>query len=83
MESWRLLPLIVAAATCTWSAGDSSTQSPESTRRDRGRLWKTLDNLAGPYGGVVGLVTGAIVVALPIWEEPRAKAVRPEQAPQE
>lgn len=40
-----------------------------------GGVFGTLDEFAGPYGGVVGLVAGAIVVALPICNRPRSKVM--------
>ena len=30
-----------------------------------------MDDLAGPYGGVVGLVVGVVVVSLPLMERPK------------
>ena len=82
MESWRLLPLIVVAAICSLVGRRFLNSIAGVLLGGIGGVFGTLDNFAGPYGGVVGLVTGAIVVALPIWEKPRAKAVRPEQGPQ-
>lgn len=82
MESWRLLPLVVAAATCALVGRRFLNSVAGVLLGGIGGVFGTLDNLAGPYGGVVGLVTGAIVVALPIWEKPRAKAVRPTDGPQ-
>jgi hypothetical protein len=37
-----------------------------------GGAFGTLDQFAGPYGALVGLVTGAIAVAIPIFEKPRS-----------
>ena len=83
MESWRLLPLIVAATTFALVGRRFLNSIAGVLLGGIGGAFGTLDHFAGPYGGVVGLVTGAIVVALPIWEKPRAKAVRPEQGPQQ
>ena len=79
MESWRLLPLIAAAAASALVGRRFLNSIAGVFLGGIGGVFGTLDNFAGPYGGVVGLVIGAIVVALPIWEKSRAKAVRPEQ----
>jgi len=35
----------------------------------------TLDNFVGHYGGVVGLLVGAIVIAFPVMHKPRSNAL--------
>ena len=78
IESWRLLPLIVVATTCALVGRRFLNAVAGVLLGGIGGVFGTLDHFAGPYGGVVGLVTGTIVVALPIWEKPRAKAVHSE-----
>jgi hypothetical protein len=81
MESWRLVPLIVAATACALLGKRFLNSVAGVFLGGIGGVFGTLDQFAGPYGGVVGLVAGAIVVALPIWDKPRSKVMTVAPAP--
>jgi hypothetical protein len=72
MESWRLVPLIATAAACALAGKRFLNSVAGVFLGGIGGAFGTLDNFAGPYGGVVGRVTGAIVVAVPILDKPRS-----------
>ena len=72
MESWRLLPLIMAAAACALLGKRILNSVAGVFIGGVGGAFGTLDQFAGPYGALVGLVTGAIAVAIPIFEKPRS-----------
>jgi hypothetical protein len=74
MESWRLLPLIVTAATSALLGKRFVNSIAGLLLGGIGGAFGTLDTLAGPYGSVVGLVIGAIVVALPVLDKPPSNA---------
>jgi hypothetical protein len=72
MESWRLAPLILGATVCGLLGKRFLNSVAGVFLGGIGGVFGTLDQFAGPYGGVVGLVVGAIVVALPICDKPRS-----------
>lgn len=72
MESWRLAPLILGAIACALLGKRFLNSVAGVFLGGIGGVFGTLDQFAGPYGGVVGLVVGAIVVALPICDKPRS-----------
>jgi hypothetical protein len=74
MESWRLAPLILGATACALIGKRFLNSVAGLFLGGIGGVFGTLDEFSGPYGGVVGLVVGAIVVALPICDKPRSKA---------
>lgn len=75
MESWRLAPLILTAIACALIGQRYINSIAGAFLGGIGGVFGTLDKFAGPYGGVVGLVVGVIVVAIPIWDKPKSKAI--------
>jgi len=73
MEAWRLIPLILTAATFAFLGKRFLNSMAGLFLGGIGGAFGTLDNFAGPYGGVVGLLVGAIVIAIPIMHKPRSK----------
>ncbi|TWT61522.1 hypothetical protein [Rubinisphaera italica] len=71
MENWRLIPLILTATTFAFLGKRFLNSIAGLFLGGIGGAFGTLDNFAGPYGGVVGLLVGAIVIAIPIMHKPR------------
>lgn len=69
MEPWRLIPLLFAATASALLGKRFLNSVAAIFLGGLGGVFGTLDQFAGPYGGVVGLVAGAIVVALPICQK--------------
>ena len=72
MESWRLVPLILTAAAAAISGRRFLNSVSGLFLGGIGGAFGTLDNSATPYGGVVGLLVGAIVVVLPVIHKPNS-----------
>ena len=71
METWRLIPLILTAATFALLGKRFLNSIAGLFLGGIGGAFGTLDHFAGPYGGVVGLLVGAIVIAIPIMHKAR------------
>ena len=71
MNTWRLIPLIFTAATFAFLGKRFLNSIAGLFLGGIGGAFGTLDSFAGPYGGVVGLLVGAIVIAIPIMHKPR------------
>jgi len=78
MESWRLVPLILTAAIAALLGKRFLNSISGLFLGGIGGAFGTLDNFAGPYGGVVGLLVGAIVVVLPVMHKPKSN-MRPNR----
>ena len=82
MDTWRLIPLILTAAAFALIGKRFVNSIAGLFLGGIGGAFGTLDNFAGPYGGVVGLVVGAIVIAIPIMHKPRKTDVRHDGEPE-
>ena len=82
MEPWRLIPLILAAATFALLGKRFLNTIAGLFLGGIGGVFGTLDNLSGPYGGVVGLLVGGIVIAIPIMHKPRSNNTTIEHNPE-
>ena len=72
METWRLLPLLVLA-TAAAAIGKRYLNTVSGIFLGGvGGVFGTLDPLCGPYGGVVGVVVGALVALLPFFPTPKS-----------
>lgn len=76
METWRLIPLILTAAIFAVLGKRFINSVAGLFLGGIGGAFGTLDDFAGPYGGVVGLVVGDIVIAIPILHKPRSNIAR-------
>ena len=74
MEIWRLIPLCLTATTFAVLGKRFLNSVSGILLGGIGGVFGTLDTFAGPYGGVVGLLIGAIVIALPIMHKPRSNS---------
>ena len=72
MDTWRLIPLILTATTFAVLGKRFLNSIAGLFLGGIGGAFGTSDNFAGPYGGVVGLLVGAIVIAIPIKHKPRS-----------
>ena len=81
MEAWRLIPLILTAATFAVLGKRFLNSVAGLFLGGIGGAFGTLDNFAGPYGGVVGLLVGAIVIAIPIMHKPRSQTTTTAEKP--
>lgn len=71
MDSWRLIPMLLTAATAAFIGKRFLNSISGLFLGGIGGSIGTLDQFSGPYGGVVGLLVGAIVVILPILHKPK------------
>ncbi len=70
LEAWRLIPLILAATTLSMLGKRYLNPITGMLLGGVGGAFGTLDYFAAPYGIVVGLVVGAIVITLPVADKP-------------
>ena len=80
MDTWRLIPLILTAAACAFLGKRFLNSIAGLFLGGIGGAFGTMDNFAGPYGGLVGLLVGAIVVAIPVMHKPRSNSAESEVA---
>ena len=72
VESWRLVPLVLTAAAAAVLGKRFLNSASGLFLGGIGGAFGIGDNFAGPYGGVVGLLVGAIVVVLPVMHKPKS-----------
>jgi len=65
MEAWRLIPLIITAVIFALLGKRFLNSISGLFLGGIGGVVGTLDTMAGPYGGIVGLLVGAVVIANP------------------
>ncbi|MFV1966034.1 MAG: hypothetical protein ACC628_11460 [Pirellulaceae bacterium] len=78
MDAWRLIPLILTAAAAAGIGKRFLNSISGLFFGGIGGLFGTLDQFAGPYGGIVGLLVGTIVVLLPVMQKPKLKDAHEE-----
>jgi len=66
MDTWRLIPLILAAAAAAGIGKRFLNSVSGLFLGGIGGAIGTFDHSSGPYGGTVGLLVGAIVVLIPV-----------------
>lgn len=75
LETWKLIPLITCAIVATLLGKRFLNGFAAVFLGGIGGVFGACDNLAGPYGGIVGLVVGMIVVTLAgLWTSVRESA---------
>ncbi len=71
MDPWRLVPLIFTAAAAAAIGKRFFNSISGLFLGGIGGAFGTFDQFAGPYGGIVGLLLGAMVVLFPVMDKPK------------
>lgn len=71
VDPWNLVPSLLLATTFALLGKRFSNRVIAVGLGGLGGALGIVDRLAGPYGVVVGIVTGLLVVTLPVFERPR------------
>lgn len=70
MDSWRLLPLLTLAMVAAAIGKRYLNTVTGILLGGVGGVFGTLDPLSGPYGGLVGVVVGAVVALISCFPSP-------------